>query len=192
VTVNATDGVDTVAHSYIFTTEDAPLLPVVYLSPTGNDTTGDGSAGNPYETVAKGVARVTPDGVIYFYPGTFTMNEQVTLNKSVSFNAYIGGGASSQNVIISTDGDNRHFVINDTGLEINFNEITLSNGAQGSILFTSSPSTVNFMYSRAINNTNANNGGFGPDGVYDATHNPFPTVLVQNARHQFVAVKVAI
>jgi hypothetical protein len=34
--------------------------------------------------------------------------------------------------------------------------------------------------------------GFGPDGVYDATLNPFPTVLVQNARHQFVAVKVAI
>lgn len=34
--------------------------------------------------------------------------------------------------------------------------------------------------------------GFGPDGVYDATTNPFPTVLVQNARHQYVAVKVAI
>jgi len=34
--------------------------------------------------------------------------------------------------------------------------------------------------------------GFGTDGVYDATNNPFPTVLVKNARHQFVAVKVAI
>lgn len=34
--------------------------------------------------------------------------------------------------------------------------------------------------------------GFGPDGVYDATLNPFPTVLVQIAQHQFVANKVGI
>lgn len=34
--------------------------------------------------------------------------------------------------------------------------------------------------------------GFGADGVYDATNNPFPTVLVQQARHQFAAAKVAI
>lgn len=34
--------------------------------------------------------------------------------------------------------------------------------------------------------------GFGPDGVYDATYNPFPTVLVQIAQHQYVANKVAI
>jgi sulfur relay (sulfurtransferase) DsrF/TusC family protein len=34
--------------------------------------------------------------------------------------------------------------------------------------------------------------GFGSDGVYDATANTFPTVLVQQARHQFMALKVAI
>jgi len=34
--------------------------------------------------------------------------------------------------------------------------------------------------------------GFGPDGVYDATLNPFPTLLVQIAQHQYVANKVAI
>lgn len=34
--------------------------------------------------------------------------------------------------------------------------------------------------------------GFGPDGVYNATTNPFPTVLVQIAQHQFVANKAAI
>ena len=34
--------------------------------------------------------------------------------------------------------------------------------------------------------------GFGPDGVYDATANPFPTALLQIARHQYVAVKTAI
>lgn len=34
--------------------------------------------------------------------------------------------------------------------------------------------------------------GFGADGMYDATTNPFPTVLVQIAQHQYVANKVAI
>lgn len=34
--------------------------------------------------------------------------------------------------------------------------------------------------------------GFGSDGFYDATNNPFPTVLVQAATHQFVANKVAV
>jgi len=34
--------------------------------------------------------------------------------------------------------------------------------------------------------------GFGPDGVYDATLNPFPTALLQIARHQYIAVKTAI
>lgn len=34
--------------------------------------------------------------------------------------------------------------------------------------------------------------GFGPDGIYNATANPFPTVLVQIAQHQYVANKVGI
>lgn len=34
--------------------------------------------------------------------------------------------------------------------------------------------------------------GFGNDGPYDATTNPFPTVLVQIAQHQYVANKTAI
>lgn len=34
--------------------------------------------------------------------------------------------------------------------------------------------------------------GFGSDGLYDATANPFPTVLVSIAQHQFIANKTAI
>ena len=34
--------------------------------------------------------------------------------------------------------------------------------------------------------------GFGADGPYDATNNPFPTVLVKIAQHQFIANKVGI
>lgn len=34
--------------------------------------------------------------------------------------------------------------------------------------------------------------GFGNDGIYDATANTFPTVLVQIAQHQYIANKTAI
>lgn len=34
--------------------------------------------------------------------------------------------------------------------------------------------------------------GFGNDGPYNATTNPFPTVLVQIAQHQYVASKTAV
>ncbi len=34
--------------------------------------------------------------------------------------------------------------------------------------------------------------GFGSDGLYDATLNPFPTVLVSIAQHQYIANKTAI
>lgn len=34
--------------------------------------------------------------------------------------------------------------------------------------------------------------GFGSDGVYDATTNPFPSVLVTIARHQYITAKTAI
>ena len=34
--------------------------------------------------------------------------------------------------------------------------------------------------------------GFGSDGIYDATTNTFPTILVQIAQHQFVTSKTAI
>ena len=34
--------------------------------------------------------------------------------------------------------------------------------------------------------------GFGPDGIYDASTNTYPTVLVQIAQHVFVASKVSV
>lgn len=34
--------------------------------------------------------------------------------------------------------------------------------------------------------------GFGSDGIYDATLNPFPSVLVMVAQHQYIANKTAI
>ncbi len=67
-------------------------------------------------------------------------------------------------------------------------------------LVAGTPSAATGMSAQALNATPVGAGvqgqfriiGFGPDGVYDATTNPFPTALVKIARHQFVANKVAI
>jgi len=91
----------------------------------------------------------------------------------------------------------------------NVYEVQVASGGSGYVqaaigdqadLVAGSVSATTGMSSQALNATLKGAGvqgqfrivGFGPDGVYDATLNPFPTVLVQNARHQFVAVKVAI
>lgn len=88
-------------------------------------------------------------------------------------------------------------------------EVQVASGGSGYVqaaigdqadLVTGAVSATTGQSSQALNATLKGAGvqgqfrivGFGPDGVYDATNNPFPTVLVQNARHQYVAVKVAI
>lgn len=72
-------------------------------------------------------------------------------------------------------------------------------GAQANLVFgTPSPATgQSTSYLNATPIAASSQGqfrivGFGPDGVYDATYNPFPTVLVKIAQHQFIANKTAI
>lgn len=67
-------------------------------------------------------------------------------------------------------------------------------------LVAGTPNAVTGMSAQALNATPVGAGiqgqfrvvALGPDGVYDATTNPFPTALVKIARHQLVANKVAI
>ena len=72
-------------------------------------------------------------------------------------------------------------------------------GAQADLV-AGTPSAVTGQSTMALDATVEAGGGqgqfrivgFGNDGMYDATTNPFPTVLVQIAQHQYVANKVAI
>ena len=72
-------------------------------------------------------------------------------------------------------------------------------GAQANLVFNA-PNATTGQSTSALNATliaAASQGqfrivGFGPEGIYDATTNPFPTVLVKIAQHQFVANKTAI
>jgi hypothetical protein len=72
------------------------------------------------------------------------------------------------------------------GAQANF-VINAPNAATGQ-----STSALNATLIAAASQGNFRIVGFGPDGIYDATTNTFPTVLVQIATHQFIANKTAI
>ena len=64
-----------------------------YIDPTGNDTTGDGSSGNPWASLYKATSVVTSAGnTIYVNAGTYTETNQSVLAVGVSI---LGAGATS-------------------------------------------------------------------------------------------------
>ncbi|MDI6723994.1 MAG: hypothetical protein QMD61_05055 [Methanobacterium sp.] len=116
-TVNATvDGVNVSTNITVGTD--------IYVSPTGNDTTGDGSQGNPYKTIAKGISMVSPGGTVHVANGTYTGtgNVNLTINKNVTIN-----GESRDSAIIDRQNLNRIFIIS-SGYNITLTNLTLRNG----------------------------------------------------------------
>jgi len=70
-----------------------------YISPTGNDLTGDGSIGNPWKTLVKATTAVTTAGsIIHVNTGTYLETAQIILAPGVS----IEGTDSTNTVIRST------------------------------------------------------------------------------------------
>ena len=49
---------------------------VVYVATTGNDSTGDGTSGNPYATPEKGMSFMDPGGILYIKAGTYTDQDE--------------------------------------------------------------------------------------------------------------------
>jgi uncharacterized repeat protein (TIGR01451 family) len=60
-----------------------PLLPETYVSPTGNDETGDGSAAYPFRTIQKALDVVTPEGNVYLMSGVHTLEAGQYVNSSM-------------------------------------------------------------------------------------------------------------
>ena len=56
----------------------------IYVSPTGNDETGDGSRGNPYASPAKGVSSASRDGdEVVLLKGTYLTDKRVAWNAKI-------------------------------------------------------------------------------------------------------------
>ncbi len=54
---------------------------IIYVSTTGDDSTGDGTAGNPYLTIGKGISMAIYGDTVQVAPGTYY--ENITLKSGV-------------------------------------------------------------------------------------------------------------
>ena len=96
----------------------------VYVSPTGNDATGDGTAVNPYQTIGKGIKEVNPDGRVHLADGTYTGsgNRGLTIDKNVSII-----GESWNGTVIDAESMDNIFTIQQGNI-VKFQNLTFANG----------------------------------------------------------------
>ena len=110
---------------------------IVYVnSSTGNDTSGDGSSGNPYKTFTKGYTEVNDGGIIDL-TGTFTWTDAdetgdvatngYTLGKNLTIQGQGAGSTIIQADATAGTADRRVFTINGS-YTVNINDVTLRYG----------------------------------------------------------------
>lgn len=71
-------------------------MATIYLSPTGNDSTGDGSSGNPYLTLDKCYTVASGGDTIHFLAGTYTLvaqdfNKNLTIEGDNNLTTFLDG-----------------------------------------------------------------------------------------------------
>ncbi|HID98684.1 MAG TPA: hypothetical protein EYP59_00105, partial [Thiotrichaceae bacterium] len=110
-----TDGTPPIANA-------TTLKNVVYVSGTGNDSTGEGSLGNPYLTLTKGIQQVADGGTVNVAAGTYTETTMITLDKEVT----ITGDSTTSTIV---DGNNHHPLFDiDFNTTVEMNYLTIRNG----------------------------------------------------------------
>ena len=141
----------------------------VYVSPTGSDTTGDGSQTNPYLTILNGINMVNSNGTVYLADGIYlgTGNYGITIDKDVNII-----GESQANTIIDAQGLNRIFTIL-SGFTVTIQDLTIKNGygsGNGAAINNYGACTVD--HCSLISNT-ADGGAIGNSGSLDVSNSIF-------------------
>ncbi|MCE7699794.1 MAG: PKD domain-containing protein, partial [Methanobacterium paludis] len=135
------------------------LLNDAYVSPTGNDTTGNGSESNPYAKIQTALNNVATGGTIHLLAGTYTGtgNYGLTISKNVNF-----VGADQTSTIINAASLGNIFTVN-SGVTVSIANLTFANGnaSNGGAITNRGTLTVNNC--TFINNT-ASYGG----SIYNA------------------------
>ena len=158
-------------------------MDTIYVATTGNDGTGDGTQANPYQTIAKGITEVNPNGTVNVADGTYY--EHLVIDKNLNL-----VGQSQENTILDGSNTGRPLTIN-TGATVNISLFTIHNGVSsfsggaidnygtvtvnsntfinnsaqyGGAIFNAYGSTLNVIESTFIDNR----GFFGGGAIYDA------------------------
>ena len=111
----------------------------VYVSPTGSDTTGDGTAANPYATIQTALNAVTNGGTIHLMSGTYTGtgNKGLNITKNVSI---VGQG--QKNTVIDAQKSGSIFTVN-SGVTVTIANLTFANGTTTNSSVISNAGTLN-------------------------------------------------
>ena len=100
----------------------------IYVSPTGNDNTGNGTKNNPYQTILKGITMVFIGGIVHIADGTYTgvNNTDLVIDRDM-----IIQGQSKDGTIIDGANLSRIFTIQ-RGINVTIQNLTLINGKANS------------------------------------------------------------
>lgn len=113
----------------------------IYVATTGNDTTGDGSIGNPWLTIAKGVSEMTAGDTLYIRTGQYQEPQTWTL-VGTEANPYTITAYESEEVIMYGSGvDGGRVKFEDSEWCV-FKNIIISNMNQGLFVTDSDNITV--------------------------------------------------
>lgn len=79
------------------------------MSPSGNDTSGDGSAGKPFQTIAKGVQAASPGSAVRIHSGTYPGGAFLSgVSGSAAAPIWIGGVPGETRPVIDGGGEGLH------------------------------------------------------------------------------------
>ncbi len=179
-------GIDSVAQSH-----EASAMPqdssstvqdlsTLYVAAAGNDTTGNGSIGNPYATLAKGVLEVNSGGFVVVKDGTYPLVADLAITKSVTIQSATGDFRTSAAVFQGPATG-----VDPTKFSANANNISFL-GIEGINLgfaFTSPRSGVVFRnsYFRDLNNSWLQSNATGPQLTnFTLDGNEFRNIGVRN------------
>jgi hypothetical protein len=136
-----------------------PLGTTYYVSTSGNDTTGDGSAGAPWLTIQHAVGTAASGDTIMVAAGTYVEVGQIVINKNLTII-----GADKATTIIkpaqntTNSGNGRGWFLVNAGIQFNLSNVTLD--GSGYMVWQG----IRDQGSGTIANCNFNNIQYDPSG----------------------------
>jgi len=139
-----------------------------YVAPTGNNTTGDGSEGNPWQTISYALSQANSGDTVYAASGNYS--EDIVMEIGVTIQ-----GAGANVTTIKGTGNDSVVYANNLGSGAKLDGFTITNGSAGiggggiSLQMSSSPTISNCIITQ---NSASNYGG----GIF-IYYNSSPTII---------------
>ncbi|MBK7091203.1 MAG: hypothetical protein IPH59_05710 [bacterium] len=175
--------------TFVFTTAMSTAYATkVYVSPGGNDTSGNGTIASPYRTIPKGIAEASTGDTVFALPGTYTgsivMEDQIAIVGSGFETTVIDGNGATAIVTAATaliegftirDGETAILYDGNSSVSVKSNYITeCYYGIDGYIPFEEGPITPdirNNIFETILWGINLDEQAFANGGVNGTIEN---------------------